>query len=90
MDETGVTTYRGRFKPGHDPRRHIFTREECERGYQAALESLDRRFPGCDPHFLMCAIIGSRPWYTLPMFRELADRDEPLDDARAVRLFARE
>lgn len=53
---------RGRpFQKGHDARRHIFTREECRRGFEAAWASLERRFPGCDPHFLLCAICGSRP-----------------------------
>lgn len=56
----------GRFRPGYDPRRHCFTREECQRGFRAAEESLSRRYPGCDTHFLMCAIIGSRPWFLLP------------------------
>ena len=26
----------GQFRKGHDPRRHSFTREECQRGFQAA------------------------------------------------------
>lgn len=55
----------GRFRKGDDPRRHRFTREECRRGYEAAWKSLDRRFPGCDPHFLLCALCGSKPWHTL-------------------------
>ncbi len=28
---------RGWFRRGHDPRRHVFTREDCSRGYYAAL-----------------------------------------------------
>lgn len=84
----------GRFRPGFDPRRHIFTSEECHRGgvlgYKAAWESLEQRFPGCDPHFLLCAIIGSKPWHTLPNVRTLLERDEPPDDAEMRRLFARE
>ena len=63
-------TGRGKFQKGDDPRRHKFTRAECQKGYQAAWQSLERRFPGCDPHFLMCAIISSRPWHLL-----LADVD---------------
>ncbi|HLV81465.1 MAG TPA: hypothetical protein VKT32_14360 [Chthonomonadaceae bacterium] len=59
----------GWFQPGYDPRRHEFTLEECReggiKGYQAAWQSLERRFPGCDPHFLLCAILGSKPWYML-------------------------
>ena len=62
---------RGSFKPGPDARRHQFTREECALGYQRAMESLDRRFPGCDPHFLMCAITGAKPWYTLINWAEV-------------------
>jgi hypothetical protein len=42
----------GAFRKGEDDRRHIFTREECQKGYRNAVESLLRRFPGCDPHFL--------------------------------------
>jgi hypothetical protein len=37
---------RGRFKKGHDPRRHRFTREECQRGLWAAIESIIKRYPG--------------------------------------------
>jgi hypothetical protein len=59
-------THPGRFQAGHDPRRHVFTREECLRGYEAACASLLRRFPGCDPHFLMCAIMGSKAGYGWP------------------------
>jgi hypothetical protein len=78
---------RGKFKPGFDARRHVFTREECRRGYAAAWESLERRFPGCDPHFLLCAIIGSRPWYTLPEVEGITG-DE--DDTEILRRFVRE
>ena len=31
----------GRFRPGPDPRRHVFTTEERQRGYQAAMSSPD-------------------------------------------------
>ncbi len=81
---------RGQFRAGPDPRRHRFTPEECRRGFQAAEESLARRFPGADPHFLMCALIGSKPWHTLPEMQRLLDRDEPISDAEALRLFCRE
>lgn len=80
----------GRFRPGPDPRRHTFTREECRRGYEAAWESLERRFPGCDPHFLLCAIMGSRPWHTLPVIRALLERDEPCTEEEMAALFARD
>jgi len=33
------------FKPGHDPRLHRFTRDECVKGFWAALESIITRYP---------------------------------------------
>ena len=27
----------GRFRKGHDPRRHVFTRDECSRGFWTAI-----------------------------------------------------
>jgi hypothetical protein len=36
---------RGRFKPGHDPRRHRFTTEECQRGFWNAIYSIVERYP---------------------------------------------
>lgn len=80
---------KGKFKEGEDARRHKFTREECQKGYQNAINSLLRRFPGCDPHFLMCAIVGTTPWHKLPEIQYLMQRDEPLTNAEALRLFAR-
>jgi hypothetical protein len=35
----------GQFKKGADPRRHKLTREECQRGFWAALESIAIRYP---------------------------------------------
>jgi len=35
----------GRFKKGFDPRRHRFTREECQAGFWRALESITARHP---------------------------------------------
>ena len=55
----------GHFQPGFDPRRHVFTREECCLGYERALESIDRRYPGCDAHCMMAAMIGSKPFATV-------------------------
>jgi hypothetical protein len=37
--------HRDRFRPGPDPRRHKFTREECSDGFWAAVESITTRFP---------------------------------------------
>ncbi|HZP81002.1 MAG TPA: hypothetical protein VFB21_05135 [Chthonomonadaceae bacterium] len=41
----------------------------------AAEESIARRYPGCDVHFMMCAMIGSRP-----MCHFLPDRTGTLAD----------
>ncbi|HET9531372.1 MAG TPA: hypothetical protein VFQ92_13530 [Blastocatellia bacterium] len=39
------TGNRGRFRPGPDPRRHKFTRDECIEGFWAAIESIVTRYP---------------------------------------------
>lgn len=36
---------RGQFRKGADPRRHKFTTEECQNGFQAALVSIITRYP---------------------------------------------
>ena len=36
---------KGSFKPGPDPRRHKFTRDECVDGFWAAIESIMARYP---------------------------------------------
>lgn len=36
---------RGHFRRGYDPRRHRFTRDECQAGFWAALESIIARYP---------------------------------------------
>ncbi len=42
----------GHFKPGYDPRRRAgFTREECQRGYQAAKAVMDGRSPDASAWF---------------------------------------
>jgi len=45
MTSTSPKTNNGRFKPGPDPRRHHFTREECQRGFWRALDSIATRYP---------------------------------------------
>jgi hypothetical protein len=35
----------GQFKPGPDPRRHRFTRDECQRGFWNAVYSIITRYP---------------------------------------------
>ena len=37
--EADFTGTGGRFRKGHDPRRHAFTREECSAGFWAGLAS---------------------------------------------------
>ena len=84
----------GAFKPGHDPRRHELTQEERRRGgiagFAAAWKSLETRFPGCDPHFLLCAIMGSKPWHKLPEIQYLLQRDEPIRADAALERFMRD
>lgn len=36
---------RGRFKPGPDPRRHKFSKAECQVGFWAAITSIVTRYP---------------------------------------------
>lgn len=78
-----ATTNPGAFRKGHDERRHEFTREECRKGgvigYQRATESLLRRYPGCDPHFLMCAIVGAKRWYELPQVQSLTGQETSVE-----------
>jgi hypothetical protein len=38
-------TNAGRFRKGHDPRRHTFTKAECQAGFWRALESIAARYP---------------------------------------------
>ena len=80
---------KGRFQQGEDSRRHKFTREECVRGFKAAEKSIAERYPGCDPHFMMCAMIGSRPWHTLPEIQALL-QDGPISEEEFERRFCRE
>ncbi len=45
-NQTKGRPMRGRpFTKGHDPRRHKFTREECQEGFWAAIESIITRHP---------------------------------------------
>jgi hypothetical protein len=53
----------GRFKKGHDPRRHKFTSEECSRGFWAAIESIIARYPNAvmrDGRHIACNFLRSR------------------------------
>jgi hypothetical protein len=45
MDSNTPRPNPGHFRKGHDPRRHKFTREECSRGFWAAVESIMTRHP---------------------------------------------
>jgi hypothetical protein len=40
-----VTPDRGQFRKGYDPRRHKFTKEECQTGLWKAIESIVIRYP---------------------------------------------
>jgi hypothetical protein len=39
--DAGPRASAGRFKPGPDPRRHVFTRAERRRGYRVAMKNAD-------------------------------------------------
>lgn len=41
----------GRFRKGHDPRRHRFTREECSRGFWTGIAVYAER--GGDPRYFL-------------------------------------
>jgi hypothetical protein len=41
----------GQFKKGHDPRRHRFSREECQAGFWRAIESIATRHPDWVDHY---------------------------------------
>ena len=43
--QTSPQENRGRFKPGFDSRRHVFTKEECSDGVWAAITSIVKRYP---------------------------------------------
>lgn len=52
-----IETNRGHFRRGHDPRRHRFTRSECQTGFWAAIESIITRYPdaiGADGRHMAC------------------------------------
>jgi hypothetical protein len=40
-----MTSNPGQFRKGHDPRRHRFTREECQTGFWRAIDSIIVRHP---------------------------------------------
>ena len=53
---------RGHFKKGADPRRHLFTREECVMGFWAATESITTRYPKAvnpDGRHIVCNFLQS-------------------------------
>ncbi len=45
METTKRGPNRGQFRPGPDPRRHRFTRAECQAGFWAAIYSIVQRYP---------------------------------------------
>lgn len=53
----------GHFRKGHDPRRHKLTREECSRGFWAAVESIVVRHPDAimaDGRHMVCNFLKRR------------------------------
>jgi len=53
----------GRFQKGADPRRHKFSTEECQAGFQAALVSIITRYPnaiGADGRHMACNFLLRR------------------------------
>ncbi|HLV78722.1 MAG TPA: hypothetical protein VKT32_00530 [Chthonomonadaceae bacterium] len=57
----------GWFAPGPDPRRRQFSREECQAGFWAAIDSIAERYPdaydGASRHMacsFLCAIISRK------------------------------
>lgn len=59
-----MKSYRGRpFAKGHDSRRHKFSTEECQRGFQAALESIIIRHPNAimpDGRHIACVFLRNK------------------------------
>lgn len=58
-----ATTPGGRFQKGPDPRRHTFTREECQRGFWSAIESIVSRNPEAimrDGRHIACNFLQTR------------------------------
>jgi hypothetical protein len=54
---------RGHFRRGHDPRRHRFTKDECSRGFWAAIYSIVQRYPdaiGADGRHMACRFLEGR------------------------------
>jgi hypothetical protein len=54
---------RGQFRPGPDPRRHRFTRDECVAGFWAALTSISVRYPDAidsSGRHMACKFLASR------------------------------
>jgi hypothetical protein len=51
MQSKSTTPRPGQFKKGADPRRHTFTREECQRGFWAAIDSFVVRYPHPAPAY---------------------------------------
>ncbi len=45
QEKTARRPNAGQFKKGADPRRHKFTRDECSKGFWAAVESIVTRYP---------------------------------------------
>jgi hypothetical protein len=54
---------RGQFRRGYDPRRHVFTPDECSRGFWAAIDSIITRYPNAimaDGRHIACNFLKNR------------------------------
>lgn len=67
----------GKFKPGFDARRHIFTKEECIAGYNALVEKIMRE--------KFCGVIVAKQWAFKRMCKTEAIRyDNPAIEVKEV------
>jgi len=58
-----MTTNPGQFRNGPDPRRHKFTKAECEADFWAAIYSIIQRYPdaiGADGRHMACRFLNSK------------------------------
>lgn len=74
--------HRGRFQPGHDPRRHQFTREECQRGFQAAEKKLADLYGWDQAHWMIRQRIGCKTFREV--LRDMAGLSEAEFLARCI------
>lgn len=67
-EATDQRTNRGWFRRGHDPRRHVFTKDECSDGFWAAIESIITRYPDAvmaDGRHIACNFLKAKQRETI-------------------------